>query len=100
MYILSKIALYLPLEVYMANWAVNTARNHLSDVLDQAETEGPQTITHHGKERAVVLSIDAYRTLQSKAKPDFITYLLSGPKIDFEDWELERSRDTGREIDL
>ena len=86
----------------MANWAVNQARNHWSDVLDQAESDGPQIITHHGKERAVVLSVDAYRSLEAKEdKPDFISFLLSGPKFDFEDWEIERDYPADeREIDL
>ena len=85
----------------MASWQVNQARNHLSEVLDQAEIEGPQIITHHGKERAVVLSMDAYRSLGAARKPDFISYLLSGPKIEFEDFEIERDHSTDdREIDV
>ena len=87
----------------MGAWPVNRARSHWSEVLDQADAEGPQIITHHGKERAVVLSIDAYRSLEDKKKeekPDFITFLLSAPKIDWEDWELERDKSTDREIDL
>ncbi len=90
----------------MAQWQVNQARTHFSEVLDQAEGEGPQIITHHGKERAVVLSIDAYRALKPEPSPeakptlDFISFLMTIPKIDLEDWEIERDKDTGREIDL
>ena len=88
----------------MASWQVNQARTHFSDVLDQADEDGPQIITHHGKERAVVLSMDAYRALkpepESKPKLDFVSFLLSIPKIELEDWEIERDRDPGREIDL
>ena len=79
----------------MANWQVNQARNHLSEVLDQAESEGPQVITHHGKERAVVLSIDSYRSLKPKEeKPDFISFLLNAPKVDFDDSIFERDHST------
>ena len=85
----------------MARWQVNQARSHWSDVRDQAESEGPQIITHHGKERAVVLSMEAYRSLKTAEKPDFITYLLNGPRIDFEDFEIERDHSIDdREIDL
>ena len=88
----------------MAKWQVNTARSHLSEVLDQADTAGPQIITHHGKERAVVLSIAEYRALQpvqTETKPDFITFLLSAPKFDFEDFEIERDHSVDeREIDI
>ncbi len=79
----------------MSSWQVNAARSHFSDVLDQAETQGPQIITHHGKERSVVLSIAEYRALKPQVKeekPDFITFLLSGPKFDFDPLELARDQ--------
>ncbi len=85
----------------MASWQVNQARNHWSEVLDQAEHDGPQVITHHGKERAVVLSMDAYRSMKPEEKPDFISYLLSIPKVDWDDDEIERDHSVDdREIDL
>ena len=89
----------------MANWQVNQARNHWSELLDQAQSDGPQIITHHGKERAVVLSIDAYRSLEQKRKdeekPNFLSFLLSGPKFEFEDWEIERDHSLSeREVDF
>ena len=85
----------------MANWQVNQARSHLSEVLDQADSEGPQVITHHGKERAVVLSIASFRSLKPvEEKPDLISFLLSSPKFDWGD-ALERDHSSDdREIDL
>lgn len=59
--------------------------------------EGPQTITRHGIERAVVLSIEDYRALAAH-KPDFKAHLLGGPKVD--DFVIERERDPGRAIEL
>lgn len=85
----------------MATWQVNQARTHLSDVLDLAESEGPQIITHHGKERSVVLSMETYRSLKTEEKPDFISFLLNGPKVDLEDFEIERDHSVSdRVIDL
>jgi antitoxin Phd len=81
----------------MAIWQVQEAKTRLSEVIEEAQTEGPQIITRHGSERAVVLSISDYRALTSQ-KPDFKDYLLGGPKVD--SFEIERDRDTGREIDL
>jgi antitoxin Phd len=70
----------------------------LSEVIERARSEGaPQTITRHGAERAVVLSIEDYRVLVAQ-KPDFKTYLLGGPKAD--DFAIERDLDTGRPVDL
>ncbi len=82
----------------MANWQVNQARNHWSEVLDQAESNGPQIITHHGKQRAVVLSMDAYRGLEA-GKPDLISFLLRGPKPGIDDFEIERDR-SGSDRDI
>ena len=85
----------------MASWQVNQARTHFSEVLDQADGEGPQIITHHGKERAVVLSMDAYRALKPEPKLDFVSFLMTIPKVEPEDWEFERDHSVSdREIDL
>ncbi len=81
----------------MANWQVQEAKAHLSEVIKQAALQGPQVITNHGAERAVLLSMDDYRTLSSNRK-DLKAHLLGGPK--FDDVEIERSRDVGREIEL
>lgn len=81
----------------MATWQVQDAKTRLSEVIERARTEGPQTITRHGAERAVVLSIEDYRALAAH-KPDFKAYLLGGPKVD--DFSIERDRDTGRAVEL
>ena len=81
----------------MATWQVQEAKTRLSEVIERAQTEGPQTITRHGAERAVVLSVEDYRALAAH-KPDFKAYLLGGPKV--EDFTIERDRDTGRVIEL
>jgi antitoxin Phd len=81
----------------MAMWQVQDAKTRLSEVIERARTEGPQTITRHGTERAVVLSIEDYRLLIAQ-KPDFKAYLLGGPKVD--DFAVERSDDTGRAAEL
>jgi prevent-host-death family protein len=78
----------------MANWQVQDAKAHLSEVIDRAGREGPQTITRHGAERAVVLSIEDYRRLTSRHQ-GFKAHLLGGPKLD--DFTVERDKDTGRD---
>jgi len=81
----------------MAIWQVQEAKTRLSEVIEEAHSKGPQFITRHGTERAVVLSIADYRALTAH-KPDLKEYLLGGPKVD--GFEIERDRDLGREIDL
>ena len=81
----------------MADWQVHEAKRKFSELIERARAEGPQTITRHGHERAVVLSIEAYRKLEA-AKPDFKAYLLAGPKLD--DFAVERPHDVGREVEV
>jgi prevent-host-death family protein len=81
----------------MAVWQLQKAKTRLSEVIEQANTKGPQIITRHGSERAVILSIAQYRAL-SAHQPDLRAYLLGGPKVD--SFDLPRDRDTGREVSL
>lgn len=83
--------------VAVAKWQVKEAKSRFSELIELAETEGPQLITRHGKDKVVVLSVDEFRKLES-TKPDFKEYLLSGPKV--EDLVIERGRDLGRENEL
>ena len=81
----------------MALWQVQEAKTRLSEVIEEAQDKGPQIITRHGAERAVVLSMDDYRALTAH-QPDLKAYLLGGPKLD--SFEIERDQDAGREIEL
>lgn len=81
----------------MARWQVQEAKSRFSEVIETAEKKGPQIITRHGAERAVVLSIADFRSLTAH-KPGLKEYLLGGPKV--KSFEIERERDTGREIKL
>lgn len=79
----------------MALWQLQEAKTRLSEVIEDAHSSGPQIITRHGTERAVVLSIADFRALTAH-KPDLRAYLLGGPKVD--SFEVERYYDTGREV--
>jgi len=81
----------------MGTWPVQEAKARFSELMERALTEGPQTITRHGAERVVVLSIEEYRVLAAH-RPDFKAHLLGGPKVD--DFPIERDPDTGRDIEF
>jgi len=81
----------------MPVWQIQHAKARLSEVIERAQSEGPQTITGHGATRAVVLSIEDYRALVGQ-KHDFKSCLLGGPKVD--DFAIERDHDIGRPVDL
>lgn len=81
----------------MRAWAEPEAMARLSEVIDLAQTEGPQTITRHGTGRAIVLSIEDYRRL-TRHEPDFTAHLLGGPKTDT--FDIERDSSTRHKSDF
>ena len=81
----------------MAVWQLQKAKSQLSKLIEEAHKKGPQVITRHGAERAVVLSVEEFRTLTAN-KPNLRDYLLGGPK--FDEFEIPRDPDTGRTIPL
>ena len=82
-------------------WQMQDAKAKFAELVRRAGSEGPQIVTYRGTDTAVVLSIEQYRKLNA-AKPSFIDHLLSGPKFEDEFVDLinDRSKDTGRDIDL
>lgn len=61
-------------------WQLQTAKQKLSEVVDRALAEGPQVISRHGRDTAVVVSIDDFRRLT--ADDGLKAYLLDGPSLD------------------
>lgn len=82
----------------MQSWQLQEAKNRLSEVIEKALHQGPQVITRRGAETAVVLSMDEYRKM-SRPETDLVGFFQASPLADVE-LDLERVRDTGREIDL
>ena len=44
-------------------WQLQEAKNRFSEVVEEALHKGPQTVTRHGEETVVVLSVKEYRRL-------------------------------------
>jgi len=81
-----------------AEWQLQEAKNRLSQVIEEARHGQPQTITLRGEPAAVVVSFDKYQEL-TRPKTLLSQFFRESPlqKVEL---DLERSRDTGREIDL
>lgn len=79
-------------------WQLQDAKNRFSALVKAAEKQGPQVITVHGKERAVLLSAEEYRRLVER-KGSLLDFFQQSPwaKTDI---DISRSRDTGREVEL
>ena len=78
------------------DWQVQEAKQRFSELLRAALSDGPQVVTRHGEEIAVVIDIAYFHRLRGDAD-DFKEFLRSGP--DFDDVDVTRSRDLPRESD-
>ncbi|MDR3070144.1 MAG: type II toxin-antitoxin system Phd/YefM family antitoxin [Propionibacteriaceae bacterium] len=63
-------------------WQVQEAKQHLSEVIALAISEGEQVITKHGKPAVVVVSFDEYRRSESQAKLSYNPLVRFGPDDD------------------
>jgi len=77
-------------------WQVQDAKQRFSELIRTAHAEGPQVVTRHGEEIAVVVDIADYRRLKGEIT-EFKDYLRSGPG--FDDLDLSRSAERPRSID-
>jgi prevent-host-death family protein len=87
------------------HWQIQDVKQRFSEMIRAVTTEGPQVITWHGKDVAVVVDIGEYRRLTRPAV-DLASILLGGPKLGdgavdvFAEIEAERKADFGRAVDL
>lgn len=61
-----------------SRWALQDAKNRFSEVVTKALTEGPQTVTRHGRDAVVVVSAEEYRQAV-KTRPSLAQALLNSP---------------------
>jgi len=79
-------------------WLLEEAQDRLEDVVEQAVTFGPQTITVRGEPKAVVVSTEEYNRL-TRPTTSLADFLMNSP-LRGSGIDLERSTDTGRDIEL
>jgi len=68
----------------MGTWPVQDAKAKFCELLEVAETSGPQTITRRGVEKAVIVPIEQWRTINRGMKPTLLEILQSGPQFDLQ----------------
>ena len=81
----------------MAQWQLQEAKQQFSKLVEQARTDGPQTVTRHGREVVVVVAVAEYERLRDGGR-DFKRFLLDGAR--FDDLPLERSRELPRRVEI
>jgi prevent-host-death family protein len=85
-------------------WPVQDAKQKFSSLVEAARADGPQVVTRHGREVAVVLSVEDYRALGGGSVKDALRAF--GEAVDdgfleiLEEVVAENRRDVPREITL
>ncbi|MGA7523839.1 MAG: type II toxin-antitoxin system Phd/YefM family antitoxin [Acidobacteriaceae bacterium] len=83
------------------SWQVQTAKARFSEVFRLARTKGPQRITRQGRESVVMISQETYEQLAARSRqPRSLVQFFRDSPLMGADLDLERSRDTGRDIEL
>jgi prevent-host-death family protein len=87
------------------HWQIQDAKQRFSEMMRAVASDGPQVITRHGEDFAVVVTIAEYRRL-TRPDMDLTGILLGGPKLGegdsdvFAEVEAERKADHGRAVDF
>jgi prevent-host-death family protein len=84
------------------HWKVQDVKARLSEVMRRAREAGPQHVTVHGREEAVILSAEDYRKLKGDPRTgaDLVAAMQSCPWPDDLVFERVRVYPHVREIDL
>ena len=82
----------------MIRWQLQDAKNRLSELVRKAREEGPQVITLHGRDAAVVVSAKEFGAL-SRPRGSLVDFFRKSPLAGV-NLDLARSTDTGRPVDL
>jgi len=80
-------------------WQIQEAKARLSEVVRQAEQEGPQDITWHGRSVAVLLSRSDYERLTG-SNESLVDFMQRSPLFDLDELDFNRDRSTTREASL
>jgi prevent-host-death family protein len=78
-------------------WQLQEAKQRFSELVRRARDDGPQVVTKHGQDVAVIVAIDDYLRLKATV-PDFKDYLLTAPDLDALD--IRRPGEPARTVEL
>ena len=83
----------------MKTWKLEDAKNRFSELVRRTLAAGPQRVTRRGRDAVIVMSAADYERLVA-AEP-LVDFLRQSPFADVlrrGELDLERSRDTGRDV--
>ena len=77
-------------------WQLQEAKARFSEVVNQALTHGPQTVTRRGRAAVVIVAVDQFRRAAGTTRPG--EFFRRGPYLD--GVALDRDRSLPREVGL
>nr|WP_294552953.1 type II toxin-antitoxin system Phd/YefM family antitoxin [uncultured Rhodopila sp.] len=83
-----------------STWTLQDAKARLSELLRRARIDGPQHVTVHGREEAVVLSAEEFRRLKGSVSGQALIDALQACPYPGLDLDLESVRTEARDVDL
>lgn len=83
----------------MRDWQMQEAKAKLAELVKQAQSQGPQQITVHGKPVAVVLSRERFEQL-SQTGESLVAFMRRSPLYDLDELQFERDKSSTREVDV
>ncbi len=69
-------------------WQFQEAKNKFNEVVRKATEEGPQTVTKHGKDSVVVISVEDYKKIK-RPETGLVAFFQQSPLASVE-LDLER----------
>ena len=80
----------------MRAWSLQDAKARFSELVNVCLESGAQVVTRHGREAVVVMPADEYRRITA-SKQSLKEFFAAAPRVEL---QIDRSRDTGREVEL
>ncbi len=81
-----------------STWTVAAAKAKFSEVIDRAQTDGPQTVTRHGRSAVVIVSVAEWERA-TKRTGNLAEFFAASPLRD-SGLVIQRRKDKPRPIDL
>jgi prevent-host-death family protein len=85
---------------HFPTWTLQDAKARLSEVLRRARSEGPQRLTVHGRDEAVILSSEEFRRLKGELTGQALIDALQACPYPDLDLEVQSVRTAAHDITL
>jgi antitoxin Phd len=77
-------------------WPLQDAKARFSELVNRVLSKGAQIVTRHGEPTVAIVPMSEYLRLTARTV-SLGTFLTSAPRVEL---VIERSRDTGRDVDV